>query len=306
MVQPFPARPVPTSDARAPAGRATGSGHPVAVPEPLWRTKTSPSHPGNQSRGSGGDDTEWLPRVHRKHPPPEITSDGPNQAPIGVFVYDDNPLYRLGLRALVDQLYDMTLVGEALDLEDAWARAFSCRPDVAVIGQRSTTAGHLDFLRSVVDDGIGVVVLTDTLRETPPDESWMFGTRRWLPRHVDPQGLADGIRAIASCRTDVVGADFGGPRAGRSGDTGARLPVQRAASPTSPMQELTSRQREVARLVADGLSNAEVAARLFVSQATVKSHLSIILKRLQLRDRTQLAITVNRNNVSDQLSVGWT
>ena len=221
---------------------------------------------------------------------------------IRVLLCDDNPVYQLGLRALFARSGDIVVVGEPAGPTQAWEERIATRPDVLILSYRLCCESS-DVVRRFDADGIGVVVLAETDDERDLLNSLRAGARGYLPRRAQALRLLDGVRAVFRQQTalDGVAADhLVHPRSvshARHGEPDA------GAVPL--IQGLTARQREVARLVADGLSNAEVAARLYVSQATVKSHLTIILKRLHLRDRTQLAILVNRSASVDPLPAGW-
>ena len=220
---------------------------------------------------------------------------------IRVLICDDHPVYRLGLRVLFSQIPDITLIGEARDLVQAWNERRKTRPSVLIVGQ-NLVCDAIDRLRRFDDDGVGVVVLAESDDERRLLEALRAGARGYLPRQVSTQGMVDGIRTVFAQGTALEGS---------AADhlVHPREPTRASPSPNADvfpwLHELTARQREVARLVAEGLSNAEVAARLYVSQATVKSHLTIILKRLNLRDRTQLAILVNRSLHVDSAPPGW-
>lgn len=212
---------------------------------------------------------------------------------------DDHEVYRLGLRALLSRVFDMNVVGESADAEAALVLAGSARPLVAVIGLPVAESGTPDLIRRLRQDGIGVVVLmADADDEHGLVDVLRAGARGFLRRRVPPGRLLDGIRAVA--RRETALDSLAAEHLTRYLDGAPSYPA--AAAPAgSPvlLQQLTARQREVASLVADGLSNAEVGAALFVSQATVKSHLTTILRTLGLRDRTQLAILMHRNTANE-------
>ena len=224
-------------------------------------------------------------------------------APVRVLVCDDHAVYRLGLRAVLSAVADVALVGECCDPILVWTERLRTCPDVLLLAQRLSEGG-LDIIRHFDTDGIGVVVLGESDEQRDLVDALRAGARAYLRRDSTTELLLDAIRAISRHETVLPGATSEHMLKWQ-----ATVPPQFTAPAfASPphLRGLTARQREVARLVADGLSNAEVAAQLYVSQATVKSHLTIILKRLHLRDRTQLAIFINRINQIDEPPPGWT
>jgi DNA-binding NarL/FixJ family response regulator len=214
-----------------------------------------------------------------------------------VLVCDDHEVYRLGLRALLTEAHDIALIAETTDPDRALAVVFDSVPDVVLVGQRLAGGGALDLIRRLGQHGTGVIVLADSEDEGDLIDALRAGARGYLARRGASHLVLDGIRAVARRETALGTAVAGHLLRYLDDDKPER---SRAAAVNLEMVDaLTPRQREVTVLVADGLSNAEVAARLFLSPATVKSHLTIILKRLNLRDRTQLAILVNRSTLLD-------
>jgi DNA-binding NarL/FixJ family response regulator len=212
-----------------------------------------------------------------------------------VLVCDDHEIYRLGLRALIDTVDDMTLVGEATEPGQALTLAYEADPDVVLVGQGMAGGRTLELIRRLAPYDAGVLVLADSAAESDLVEALRAGAKGYLTRRAAPLRLLDGIRAVAQQETALDSAAAGQlvQYLDTVGD-GSVAPGRDAVSLTGL---LTARQSMVAGLVAEGLSNAEIARRLYLSQATVKSHLTIILRRLNLRDRTQLAILVNRGAI---------
>lgn len=224
-----------------------------------------------------------------------------------VLVCDRHEVYRLGLRAVLSGVGDMVLVGETTDPGRALMLAFDTSPHVVLVGRQLDRGGTVDLIRRLGPAETGVIVLADSDDEEDLIEALRAGARGYLGRWVTPDRLLDGIRAVARRETALDSSVAGHllrylhDRSKGEERSGRRRAV---AVDMAIVEGLTPRQLEVARLVADGLSNAEVAARLYVSEATVKSHLTVILKRLSLRDRTQLAILVNRSTWADASHAG--
>jgi DNA-binding NarL/FixJ family response regulator len=215
---------------------------------------------------------------------------------VRVLVCDDHEVYRLGLRIVLDRADDMTLAGEASTAADTLTQAVDASAQVVLVAQALARGGVLDLVRRLAGQQIGVVVLADSQDEDDLVDTLRAGARGYLTRRVAPDRLVDAIRAVA-CRQTALDSSVAGHLLHYLDD---RPPAREAdVMANGSCAELTERQRAVAALVAEGLSNAEIASRLYLSQATVKSHLTTILKRLRVRDRTQLAILVNRTALID-------
>lgn len=223
--------------------------------------------------------------------------------PVRILVCDDFPVYRLGLGAVFSQVADMDLVGECSDPFLVWTERLRTCPDVLVLAERLSST-ELNIIRHFNSDGIGVVIVGESDQQAVMADALRAGARAYLRRDTCTEPLLAAIRAAS--RHEVVQPVGAGEQVLHPATTFPREPAPPHSHVSPPIRGLTARQREVARLVADGLSNAEVASQLYVSQATVKSHLTIILKRLNMRDRTQLAILLNRTSQIDAAPTAWT
>lgn len=255
--------------------------------------------------------SSWPVRPHRSaapvpaalpshHPPPGSAAPPASVGRLRVLVCDDHDVYRLGLRSVLAGPDDMTLIGEATQPATALTLAFDTSPDVVLLGRRMAGEETTDLICRLGGADTEVIVLAESDEEAGVVDALRAGARGYLPRWVSAERLVDAIREVARHETVLD-----------SSITGYLLPflespqqVRRPSGGPAEVEvdlarELTPRQREIAGLIGDGLSNAEVAARLYLSQATVKSHLTVILKRLGLRDRTQLAIMINRCVVTE-------
>ena len=209
---------------------------------------------------------------------------------IRVLLVDDQELLRKGFRMILAQEPDIEVVGEAADGTEAVAVAARCRPDVVLMDVRMPDVDGIEATRRIVAGQPSVRVLVLTTFDV---DEYAFGALRagasgFLLKDVRPDELVAGVRTIAS--GDAVVS----PRVTRRlldefahvletppGDDDGR---PRAAD------VLTDREHEVLVALAEGLSNAEIADRLFVSEATVKSHVGRILAKLGLRDRVQAVV----------------
>ena len=207
--------------------------------------------------------------------------------PIRVVVADDQPLVRSGLRMILDAQPDIDVVGEAGDGHEAVAVARLERPDVVLMDVRMPGLDGIAATRQLagpdVVDPIAVLVLTTFDLDEYVYDALRAGARGFLLKDATREELAGAVRVIA--RGDALLA----PSVTR------RLIEQMASSGPSPspsiaLDELTRREHEVLLLVAEGLTNAEIAVRLVVGEATVKTHVAHVLMKLGLRDRIQAVI----------------
>lgn len=236
------------------------------------------------------------------HPPRSLQQVSPIAGPesVRVLLCEDNEIYRIGLRALIELEPDLVVVGEVVDAASACSLADRVDPHIVVIRQGLLQHVQGESVSELCSRGRAVLILAETESELDLAEALRAGVRGYLSRWVAAPRLVDGIRALSK---DELVLD---PAFARhlvqfltAGPTGpAEIPPQ-----LNPLSRLTERQRAVALLVAEGMTNGEIAARLFVSDATVKSHITAVLRRLGIRSRTQLAIFVN-NNVDDGMAGG--
>ena len=209
---------------------------------------------------------------------------------ITVLLADDQALVRAGFRALLDAEPDITVVGEAGDGVQAVKLAEQCRPDVVLMDIRMPGVDGLEATRRIVADarlsGTRVVILTTFELDEYVFEALRVGASGFLVKDTEPVELLRGVRAVAAGDallspgvTRRVIAEFATGR-------GRGRPV------TAPplLEQLTDREREVMVLVAEGLSNDEIAARLVISPATAKTHVSRTMIKLAARDRAQLVV----------------
>jgi len=209
-----------------------------------------------------------------------------------VVVADDQPLVRAGLRVVLEVEDDIELVAEASDGIEAVAVARRARPDVMLMDVRMPGQDGLQALRQIVADpglaGTRVVMLTTFDLDDYVQEALRAGACGFLVKDSEPAEVLQAIRVVA--RGDALLSP------GITRRLLARLAVQPAppAAPPPGLASLTEREREVLALVAQGLSNDEIAARLFISPATVRTHVSRGALKLDARDRAHLVVLVYR------------
>jgi DNA-binding NarL/FixJ family response regulator len=207
---------------------------------------------------------------------------------IRVVLADDQALLRAGLRVLLDAEDDMEVVGEAEDGDEAIVAVRRLRPDVVVMDIRMPDLDGLAATREIVADpelaGVHIVVLTTFDLDEYVFEAIRAGATGFLLKDAEPTDLLRAIRLAAA------GEALMAPTVTR------RLIAEFAARPehrtidTTALRELTDREREVVALVAGGLSNEEIAAELYISPATARTHVSRAMIKLNARDRAQLVV----------------
>jgi len=204
-----------------------------------------------------------------------------------VVVADDQLLVRAGLAALLDAQDDVEVVGQADDGEQALALARELRPDVVLMDVRMPRLDGIEATRRITADpalaGVRVVVLTTFELDEYVFDALRAGATGFLVKHTEP---ADLVRAV---RVAAAGESLLSPGATRR--LVAEFAARSAPPPHDPrLDALTDREREVMVLVAQGLSNEEVAGRLVLSPATARTHVGRVLAKLGARDRTQLVV----------------
>ena len=215
--------------------------------------------------------------------------DAATDAPIRVLIADDHAIVRLGLRALIATEPGMEVVGEAVDGLDVVRKARSLRPDVIVL---DLVMPHKDGIQATAeitreDPGARILVLTSFAEEDKLVPAFKAGAVGYLLKDSAPQDLLQAIRDVAQ------GASTLHPQIAHHLIRALRQPAERPAA-----MPLTAREREVLRLVAQGLSNDEIAERLHLGERTVRTHISNILRKLHLANRTQVALYALRASLA--------
>jgi DNA-binding NarL/FixJ family response regulator len=206
---------------------------------------------------------------------------------IRVLVADDQPLARDGLRTILGAQDDIEVVGEAADGGEAVELALQLRPDVVLMDIRMPRLDGLEACRRLLaqaDTRTRVVMLTTFDLDEYVFEAMRGGASGFLLKDAPREQLVAGVRAVAAGDMLVAPAITR-----RLVEAFVRVAPPGPNAP-SPLAELTEREVEILRFVARGLSNAEIAASLFLSEATVKTHVSHILAKLGLRDRVQAVV----------------
>lgn len=208
--------------------------------------------------------------------------------PVTVLLVDDEPLVRAGLRAVLEAQPDIEVVGEAADGAAVIPLVRRLRPDVVAMDVRMPLLDGIEATRAVlrtVDAPPKILVITTFENDEYVYEALRAGADGFLLKRARPSEIVHAVRLVAEGESLLfpasvrqLAAEYGDG----GGNSAARAVMERA--------QLTDREAEVLRLMARGLSNAEIAERLVVGTETVKSHVSAVLAKLGARDRTQAVI----------------
>ncbi|WP_419993801.1 response regulator [Streptomyces boninensis] len=208
---------------------------------------------------------------------------------IRVLLVDDHQVVRRGLRTFLEIQEDIEVVGEAADGDEGVARTEELRPDVVLMDVKMPGMDGVEALRKLRDAGntAKVLIVTSFTEQRTVVPALRAGAAGYVYKDVDPEALAGAIRSVHAghvlLQPEVAGAllapddNHSGPGRGST---------------------LTEREREVLGLIADGRSNREIARALVLSEKTVKTHVSNILMKLDLADRTQAALWAVRHGLT--------
>jgi DNA-binding NarL/FixJ family response regulator/class 3 adenylate cyclase len=207
---------------------------------------------------------------------------------VRVLIADDQALVRAGFRMILEAEEDVEVVGEAADGGAALEEVRRLQPDVVLMDVRMPELDGIEATRRLMADAsvsTKVIMLTTFDMDEYVYEALQAGASGFLLKDTPPEQLVDGIRAVASgdallapSITKRVIEEF------------VRRPPEAARTPPPEIEELTERELEVLKQLARGLSNAEIAQELFVSETTVKTHVAHVLQKLALRDRVQAVV----------------
>jgi DNA-binding NarL/FixJ family response regulator len=220
-------------------------------------------------------------------------------APIKVALVDDQALFRTGIRMLVSSQPDLKFVGEAANGVDGIALAASARPDVILMDIRMPVMDGIQSTEAILSaaDVRGgarprIIVLTTFDLDEAATRAIRGGASGFLLKDADPEFLLAAIRTVHS-GTSVIAA-------AATRELFQHFDSQSAGRVAPPeFENLTSREHDIFLLAARGLSNSEIARGEFLSEATVKTHISRILAKLSLRDRVQLVVFAFENGLVD-------
>jgi len=216
--------------------------------------------------------------------------------PIRVLLADDQRVVRDGLVLLLGLLPQVEVVGTAADGEEAVQRAMALRPDVVMMDLRMPRCGGVEATRTLRErePGIRVIVLTTYADDRSVIEALRAGARGYLTKDAGAAEIRQALQQVVSGQAVIDPAvqhhlvdAIAVPPGGGQGDVAAGTAAARDTPGRQLPGGLTPREAEVLGLIAEGLSNAEIASRLVVSEATVKSHVNHLLAKIGARDRAQ-------------------
>jgi DNA-binding NarL/FixJ family response regulator len=219
--------------------------------------------------------------------------------PTRILIADDQALVRGGLRMILDAQPDLEVVGEAADGHEALRRAGELSPDLVLMDVRMPELDGLEATRRLLarrEPSPKVLMLTTFDLDDYVYEAIRAGASGFLLKTAPPQQLVEGIRTV------MAGDALLAPEITR------RLLERFISRPPQPtgtppaLADLSQRELEVLRLMADGRSNAEIAGALFLSEATIKTHVNHILTKLRLRDRVQAVALAYRTGLMDSVA----
>jgi DNA-binding NarL/FixJ family response regulator len=211
-------------------------------------------------------------------------------APITVLLVDDQPLLRMGFRLILEGEEDLRIVGEASDGAEAVRLVNDLSPDVVLMDVRMPVLDGIEATRAITAAGscARIIILTTFDVDEYAFAGLQAGASAFLLKDAAPSELIHAVRVVAS--GDAVVAPRVTQRLLETYVRGAAKPVPATPVPDPLLADLTPRETEMLEAMAEGLSNAEIAHRYFVSEATVKTHVRRILTKLHLRDRVQAVV----------------
>ncbi|MFB2586383.1 response regulator [Herbiconiux liukaitaii] len=225
----------------------------------------------------------------------------PTAGRIRLLLVDDQQLIRLGMRMVLDADPGFEVVGEAGDGYEAVAAVERLRPDVVLMDVRMPGMDGIEATRRVVaaHPQSRIIILTTFDLDEYAFAGLNAGASGFLLKDAKPTELATAIRAVASGDAavsprvtrkllELFGPQLPSSAPGTGAGTGSAAPRESASDPR--FQSLTEREREVLVAMAEGLTNTEIAARFYLSESTVKTHVGRVLQKLELRDRVQAVI----------------
>lgn len=219
--------------------------------------------------------------------------------PIRVLLVDDHSMLRAGFRTILDTQPDITVVGEASSGAEAVAAAAELRPDVITMDVQMPDMDGIEATRQIVADAesdAAIVIVTTFDRDDYLFNALEAGASGFLLKNSGPEELIGAVRVVGA-GDGVLAPEVTRRVLGRFSPAADGERTSAAPSFT-PAEPFTDRETEVLALMADAMSNAEIGARLFIGEATVKTHVSRILQKLGARDRVQAIVLALRNGLA--------
>jgi DNA-binding NarL/FixJ family response regulator len=213
--------------------------------------------------------------------------------PIRILIADDHPLFRGGLRSLLESIPDTEVVGEATSGQEAVELARTLTPDVVVMDLNMPNLNGIEATRQIVQETKDIHILVMTMHE---DDESVFAALRAGAHGYQLKGAAQ-AETLRAIRAVANGEAILGPAI--AARLRSYLATPPAADPSDAFPQLSERELEVLHLLAERLSNAEIAAKLFLSQKTVRNYVSGILAKLQVADRAEARLIARAAGLGD-------
>lgn len=224
-----------------------------------------------------------------------MSEQATHEAPLRLLLVDDQRLIRAGFAMMLGVEPDIEVVGEAGDGAEAVERAAELRPDLVLMDVQMPGMDGIAATREIVRQGLGqVVVLTTFDRDDYLFDALRAGASGFLLKNAEAEQLVDAVRAVG------LGHSLLAPEVTRrviSAMVTSETTEAASSGGTPDLGVLTEREREVLVAVGRGLSNSEISRELYIGEATVKTHVSNVLAKLQLRDRVQAVVLAHQAGV---------
>jgi DNA-binding NarL/FixJ family response regulator len=218
------------------------------------------------------------------------SADGAAAAPIRVFLLDDHELVRRGIRELLESEGDIVVVGESGSAQEATRRIPAVRPDVAILDGRLPDGSGIDVCRDIrsVDPSIKALILTSYDDDDALFAAIMGGASGYILKQVRGNDFVDTVRRVAAGQSTLDPAM-----------TARVLERVRSGPPRDrELEGLTSQEQRILELIGEGLTNRQIAERMYLAEKTVKNYVSSMLAKLGLSSRTQAAIFATKHTSS--------
>lgn len=212
---------------------------------------------------------------------------------ITVIIADDHKLVREGLKQLLELEDDISVIDQAGDGKEAIEKTLKCVPDILLLDINMPLINGIDVLRRLKDLGVSTKIIMLTIHD---DKEYIFETIKigadgYMVKDSDTDTLIKAIREVKDGRSYIQ------PSVAKMVAEGLNSDDDEVSSRLKKIKSLTKREYEVLTLIAEGLNNKDIADKLFISEKTVKNHVSNIFKKIGVNDRIQAAIFAYKNNI---------
>ncbi len=212
--------------------------------------------------------------------------------PIRVLLADDHTLFRRGIRTILEQTQDIEIVGEAANGQEAVAEARELVPDAILMDIKMPVINGIDASKAILQENPHIGIVLVTMFDDPESvfAGMRVGARGYVLKEAEPDELRRAIEA--AYRGEVILCPIMAKKVLEHFGRGSNV-----RTPGLPYEELTQRELQVLQLAADGMSNKEIAAELFITEKTAKNHIANIFSKLQVNDRTQAILYALRKGL---------